>query len=991
MKRNYLLAPFALLAGWLALALPLAPIIHAAGVAPVVAGAGGTVTGYVSNLASKNLLEGAKVELPQLGLIALTDNTGRYTLAGVPAGTHEVVASYLGLDPARGQVTVSAGERSVRNFDLTTEIYRLQEFKVTGEREGAAAAITAQRNAENVKNIVAMDTFGNLPNMNPGEVAIRLPGVAGNLDNEGNVTNVMVRGMSSALNSVTIDGGMAPSEGGMSRSFPTSFISGALFDQIEVTKGLAPDKSAASMGGTIDMKTRSPLSMREKRRFTYSFSGRLAPSFTEQIPLREAHRFHPLLNVSYQEVFDAFGGERNLGVSVTAFYSENVAGYFNTIRDFQNTTAQPAYIWDYRTHDSYNNRKQGSMNVKLDYRLAPATKLSISALGNNADEPYRRVYEVRAYAAQTVGTTGNAGILPGYTNRITEVRAATGSTIDVTSSTFSFYNRLRSINVGAEHAFDRLQIDYNGRYSLAHINPASSNGGVLINRIANVGWRLDLTENERHPRFVQTAGPDFTNPGNYRPVNVSNRNESNNLDIKEAWGNMKYQFPIDVPTFLKTGFNWRFQNVFNGTGVRRWNYVGTAPLATDPSIVTYDMVKTGRKIPLVETAAHMTKEGPVAPALWSEDVYYRESSLYTGTRGVEETVSAGYLMAQGKMGRSGLLGRTTYLAGVRAEKTETNSWGWVRAHSGSTPAQQAADPLGSARRDYANTRRELEGSYTKSFPSIHLTHDVNRNLKGRLSWSTGFGRPALTNALPNESFSDTAQTLTISNPSLLPQMATNWDATLDYYFEPVGNLSIGWFHKQIKDYIVSGINAGTVATGASNGYGGEYGGYTILTTANAGTAFVQGWEFSYQQQFTFLPGLLKNLGFLANYTVLDTHGDFGGRTNLTTGQIAGFIPKTANVTLSWRYRKFSSRVLINYTSDGITSYTATSVGRNLYRFESTRVNVGLGYEVRPGVSITCDVSNLLNAPQEYYRGIPEQLQRWTLTGTTISLGVSGRF
>jgi TonB-dependent receptor len=207
----------------------------------------------------------------------------------------------------------------------------------------------------------------------------------------------------------------------------------------------------------------------------------------------------------------------------------------------------------------------------------------------------------------------------------------------------------------------------------------------------------------------------------------------------------------------------------------------------------------------------------------------------------------------------------------------------------------------------------------------------------------------------------------------------------------VGNFSAGWFHKEIKDFIVSGINVGTVATGPDNGFGGEYAGFTILSTANAGTAIVQGWEFSYQQQFTFLPGLLKNLGLLVNYTVLDTHGNFGGTANLTTGQVAGFIPKTANLILSWRYRSFSSRVLVNYTSDGITSYSAASVGRNLYRFESTRVNLGLGYELRPGVSLTCDVSNLFNQPQEFYRGIPEQLQRWTLTGTTVSIGIGGRF
>ena len=45
--------------------------------------------------------------------------------------------------------------------------------------------------------------------------------------------------------------------------------------------------------------------------------------------------------------------------------------------------------------------------------------------------------------------------------------------------------------------------------------------------------------------------------------------------------------------------------------------------------------------------------------------------------------------------------------------------------------------------------------------------------------------------------------------------------------------------------------SGTIGTGADNGYNGEYAGWTILSTANAGTAVVQGWEFSYQQQFTF--------------------------------------------------------------------------------------------------------------------------------------------
>lgn len=49
------------------------------------------LTGNVSNVATRNLLEGARVEVPALGLTALTDNTGRYVLAAIPAGDRKSV------------------------------------------------------------------------------------------------------------------------------------------------------------------------------------------------------------------------------------------------------------------------------------------------------------------------------------------------------------------------------------------------------------------------------------------------------------------------------------------------------------------------------------------------------------------------------------------------------------------------------------------------------------------------------------------------------------------------------------------------------------------------------------------------------------------------------------------------------------------------------------------------------------------------------------
>ena len=954
-----------------------------------------TLTGNISNVATGNLLEGAQVAVPSLGLSTLTDNTGRYVLPSLPAGTHEVVVTYVGLDPARTTVNVNDSASTTRNFDLTSVVYKLDAFKVTGEREGGAAAITAQRNAENVKNIVAMDSFGNLPNMNAAEVAIRLPGVAGNPTDENLIDGFTIRGIGPGLNSVTLDGSPLTSQGALSRSTNMNNLTGSMFDQMELTKGHTPDKEAGSIGGTINLKSRSPLSMKERRRITYSAGVRYAPSFTEQTPTRENHRAHPLFNVGWQELLDVFGGERNLGLSLNVFYSENAVGGFRTTRDFENTTAQPAYLWDYRTWDNYNLRKQASISLKADYRLSPSTKLSINTVASDAVETFRRQYDTRAFTTQAVfnpalpvtGTNATAGILPGYTDRITQVRAAAGSTIEqTTTGPGNFANRMRRLDVGAEHVFGALQLDYNALYTQSNINGGGGGrGGILVNRITAVGWRLDRTDSDLYPRFTQTEGPDFNNAANYRPTTYNNSILQNDDQIKEARANARYTLPVSFPLSLKSGAVWRQHYASAESVARRWNYAGTTALPSDPTIITFDSVKTGRRLPQWEPVQFFADRQPITPALWTEDRYFNEQNKYTANRAVTENVTAGYAMASGRVGRTGLI------AGVRTERTETSSWGWVRARTGSTVAQQTADPVGSATRDYAGTQRNLSGSYTKSFPSAHLTHDLTSNLKARLSWSTSFGRPPLNNALPNETISETNQTLTVNNPSLLPQNAATWDATLEYYFEPVGTLSLGWFNKTITDYIIAGTNAGTIATGNDNGFNGEYAGFTRLTSSNAGTAKVSGWEFNYQQQFTFLPGLLKGFGASANYTLIRTNGNFGGTTSRSTNEVPGFIPRTGNATLSWRYKKFSTRLLYNFTGSYITAFTAATPGRNLYRFQYATVNAGVSYQVRPNLQLTLDAANLTNEPQSLYRGVRSQMQSTILNGTSLTFGVNGRF
>ena len=952
------------------------------------------ISGSVSNAGTRDLLEGAIISVPALGRTALTDNTGRYTLADLPAGLHEVVVSYTGLESARRSLAVAAGQRAAQDFELTSAVYKLEAFTVAGEREGGAAAITAQRNAPNTKNVVAMDSYGNLPNMSASELAILLPGVTAALNLENGIDGFSVRGMGPTLNNITLDGAMLSTQGAMARQGRINNLTGAMFEGLELIKGHTPDKGADSLGGTINLKSRSPLSMSEKRRITHNLAVRWAPPFTDQIPLREAHRLHPMLNVGWWEVLDVAGGSRNLGLAVNTFYSENVGAAHSTTRDFQNTTASPAFLWDYNTFDQYNNRKQASVNLKADYRLSPSTVISFNAIYNDANEMGKLRFTTRAFTNQVVfnpalpatGANATAGIMPGYTDRVTQVRQSTASNFDVlTQGPNNFFLRTRNVSLGAEHRRERWQLDYAASYSATHINNGFGNdGGQFTMRVTNLGWILDRTQSDLYPRFTQTAGADITRPESYRLNGFfQNNNLDNDHEVREARANLKIEAPA-LRTFFKTGVHWREQFAHDINRHRRWSYLGTT-LPSDPSIRNVNGRETGRITPFWYASQFFRDRNPIDPALWREDQYWAQMQRYVGTRRVTESVTAGYAMAQGRVKNTG------FLAGVRVEETENNSWGWVRARVPSTAAQQAADPIGSANRDYGNTRRELRGSYTKSFPSVHLTQDLAPNWKARLSWSTSFGRPALTSMLPNETVNEAQQTLTINNPALLPQSAKNWDASLDYYFEPAGSLNVGFFHKTIRDFIVSGIASGTIGTGTDNGYAGEFGGFTRLSSANAGTAYVQGWEISYQQQFVFLPGLLKGLGLTANVTALEAHGDYGGRGRREGRDVEGFVPRIGNVSVFWRHRGFSSRVIINYTGESITEFTDGSPARNRYLASRTVVNAGLGWQYRPSVSFSIDVNNLTNAPQSAYRGVSDRMQFKLFGGTTITAGVNGRF
>ncbi|WP_158277466.1 TonB-dependent receptor [Opitutus sp. ER46] len=947
-----------------------------------------SLSGTVSNAATRRFLEGARVDVPALGLSAITDQTGNYLLLDLPAGTHQVVASYTGLDPIHATVAVGGSDRAVHNFDLTAEVYRLEEFRVSGEREGNAASITRQRTADNVKSVVALDAFGRLSNDNAGELLVRLPGIGGRLDDEGNITGVMIRGTAPGLNTVSVDGNLQASTGGMGRDFRPHAISGALFDEIDVVKAPTPDMPADSLGGSVNFKTRSALDMKETRRFAYRLSGRWAAPFYDTIPMREQRRLHPLLNASYQEVFNAFGGTHNLGISVDAFYSENVSGYYKMIQDYEYTLNSPAYVWDYRTTDGYNNRKQTSTNFKVDYRLSDNSRFFLNFLYNDAFEPYNRLYTMRAYTSRSVGTTSSSGIAPGYTEDVTQVNPISSSRVQLNSTMYSFMTRERQLNLGGKHEFDRWKLDYDANYNYSHPNLGNGrtpdqSGGIFTMNTTKTGWILDKTGSDIYPQFTQTSGASLSSIASYGSGQLVTRNGGRDTDIYAASANASYVLPTTLKAIVKAGARYRSERFDVTAGDRQWAYAGGAlGSLVDPSIVTSGELRHGIDLPYVESSLAM-RSIREHPEFWKENLYYAESGRLSDSSQVTEDVLAAYLQSQVTVKRLRIL------IGSRFERTDVDAFGRIAAKSLTTAAQQAADPIGSARLDYDHPQT-TRGHYADWFPGVYLTYRIAPNLQARANWSNSIGRPAASQLTPSRTVSDTNGTVTINNPSLKPQHAENWDASLEYYFEPVGLLSVGVFRKDLTDFITS-AQVGVIGTGPDNGYNGDYSGYGLISAFNGGNARMQGIELNYQQQFSFLPGLLKGLGVFANYTQLTTNGDYGESTVRSTSEIANFVPKTANGGLTYKYRRFGARVLVNYTGRYLSNYSADP-SRLQYRMAKTTVNLGTSYELTKGLSLFCDLANIFNAPQKLYRGLSSShISAATYNGTVMTFGVSGRF
>jgi iron complex outermembrane receptor protein len=100
----------------------------------------GTVTGRIVDSATRQPLSGVQVSVGDRG--GLSQNTGVFVIPGVPVGTQTLEARMIGYATITQEVTVSSGQTTAVDLEMTVEAVGLSEIVVTAYGQQRAGNIT---------------------------------------------------------------------------------------------------------------------------------------------------------------------------------------------------------------------------------------------------------------------------------------------------------------------------------------------------------------------------------------------------------------------------------------------------------------------------------------------------------------------------------------------------------------------------------------------------------------------------------------------------------------------------------------------------------------------------------------------------------------------------------------------------------------------------------------------------------------------------------
>jgi len=903
------------------------------------------------------------------------------------------LAALMGASAAAAQA-VPASEPVTQ--DAAQDATVVDEIVVTGFRSSLQQALNIKRREAGAVDAILAEDMADFPDQNLAEAIQRLPGVTIDRVN-GQGTTISVRGLGSDFTRTRINGleAQAASGGNRNRSFDFSMFASELFNSIKVRKTQSAEIEEGSLGATVDLQTGRPLDFGGSGlNSALSVQGSYNDLSEKTVP-----RLAGLLSWSNED--------RTFGALVSVAYSERspILGSFNTTRwqkgDPSNvnaagspygrgqnfggcipctTTAQRDAVLNafypriprYTLGNTQEDRL--GMTGALQWRPSDRTEAVLDVLwsrfNSELESPNIEAWSfsranvnsvvVRDYAIDADKNILSYGV---FDNML--VRAENG----FTRNESNFYQA--SLNVRhdfSDRLHGNLKVGANRSEARTPLNVAYAFEAAGVN-----GYTFDFREDDRRPRI--NYGFDVTSGQRFTLVNATRSNAGGNFDNKVGAGSLAYDWS-DSLTF-KMGGEYRTYG-FETFGLTRTK---TSPTGAD-RLTGVDSI--GRVVSIGDgvSAGAGSDLSFIVPDISkiADFLSFYDDPLVPNRseREVDETDKGVFLQADFNTTVGGMVLRGN--AGIRYAQTEVTAKGWQTIAVGTPPVTTY---------DYVTT----DNNYDDVLPSFNLALEPRDDVVIRLGAAKVMSRPTLGDLTPGGSVSPTTRTVSYGNPLLDPFRATNYDFSVEWYFQNEGLLAAAVFYKDIDSFITSetvGIpyNQLGLPNELLQGAASPTDIFQVTRRLNGEGGALKGIEIQYQQPFTFLPGLWSNFGFTGNVTWVDSEVSYGtaGKNRLT-----GQSKNTANATLYYEDGPFQARVSIAHRSQYLLSFPGANGNSEEGVNDTTNVDASMSYEFTPNLTFSLEGINLTDAYTDRYVDVTNRVSDYRHTGREIAVGLRWKY
>lgn len=899
----------------------------------------GIVTGRVTDT-EDHILPGATVMIEDLHTGVTSDINGYYTLPNLQPGTYTIKVSYVGYSPITQKVTVR--ERKVQETNIRmNEGVELQEINVKGSFAGQRRALQIQKNSMGIVNVVSADQVGKFPDSNIGDALKRISGINVQYD-QGEARFGQVRGTSSDLTSVTINGNRLPSAEGDTRNVQLDLIPADMIQTIEVNKVVTADMDGDAIGGEINLVTKNSPSHR-----ILNFTGSTGYTWISG---------KPQWNVG-GTWGDRFFDDK-LGIMASASYQYAPGGSDNVEYEYIENKKGEIVLNEAQVRQYYVTRERQSYSLAFDYQFNPLNKISFKGIYNRRNDwenRYRISYKKLASSpsSQSVVIQTKAG-----SNDTKGARLERQQTMDFTIDGEHYIGNARidwasSFSRATEdrpnERYFALKLKGNDDYDIGSSFVGSGSrfpySTLAIPSFDEAKWKIDeftnsdqgITENELKERINLTLPISKGLYGStvklgYKYTRKQKKRDTSFYDYSDAADKYAANWQANLTSKIRSGF-MPDGNFPIGTHFVNKDYLGTMRFnKTDGT-----------------------------------EVYEEEAGNYNAT----EQIHAAYLRFDQKIGKN-----IDAAVGLRLENTRLNTSGVNYI-------------MDEDEKESLTPTDENKNSYTNLLPSLLLKYKPSDNGNVRFSITKTLSRPKYSALIANKSFNIADQEAKIGDPHIKPTTAWNIDLATDYYFNSIGTVSVGLFYKNVKK-----VNIETLGyyTGEELGLAGNGEIFEVTQNMNAYDANVLGVEVAFQRDFSFITPALRCLGFYGNYTYTHTTtNNYNERLGIKDDdnvRMAGSPEHTANASLYFEKNGLNIRLSYNFASNFIDIMNTGSRGLDRYYDSVNYLDLNANYTWGNNTKFTvfAEATNLLNQPLRYYQGEKNRTMQAEFYGVKINAG-----